>query len=48
MKKDFIIIMILLLLAVVGIYVSCTGTETDKRIEKINETTLIAPGRYTV
>lgn len=38
MKKDFLIILVLLIFAVIGVYVSCTGTETgstdEKRIEK--------------
>ncbi len=44
MKKDFLIILALLIFAVMGIYVSCTGTETDTTIEKkINKTALITP-----
>jgi len=39
MKKDFAIILILLIFAVLGVYVSCTDIETDsiagKSIEKI-------------
>jgi uncharacterized protein YneF (UPF0154 family) len=29
MKKDFVIILILLVFAVIGVYVSCTSSETD-------------------
>ncbi|WP_321493592.1 hypothetical protein [uncultured Desulfobacter sp.] len=47
MKKDFIIILTLLFLAVLGIYVSCTGTETGKRVKKMNETTLTTPAGDT-
>jgi len=34
MKKDFVIILILLIFAVIGVYVSCTGLETDKTAKK--------------
>ena len=45
MKKDFLIILALLIFAVMGIYVSCTGTETETSMEKeINKTALIIPG----
>lgn len=29
MKKDFVIILILFIFAVIGVYVSCTGSEPD-------------------
>lgn len=40
MKKDFVIILILLIFAVIGVYVSCTGSDTGRTagnpIEEIN------------
>ena len=49
MKKDFLVILALLIFAVVGIYVSCTGTETETTKEKkINKTVLMTPGRNAI
>lgn len=39
MKKDFITILILLILAVIGVYVSCTDTQTDTTAGNQIETT---------
>ena len=40
MKRDFCIILILLILAVIGVYVSCSGTVTEStvgnRIENVS------------
>lgn len=49
MKKDVLIILALLIFAVMGIYVSCTGTETDITIEKnVKKAALITPISDTV
>ncbi len=34
MKKDFVIILILLIFAVIGVYVSCTSSEIDITADK--------------
>ena len=48
MKKDFVIILILLMFAVIGVYVSCTSSETDitagkKSIEKLTFSRIDSP-----
>ena len=43
MKKDFCIILILLILAVIGVYVSCSGTETESTAgNRIEKTTFVS------